>query len=266
MKRREMLVSAAAVAAAPLAAYAQGSASKAGGGRQFLELRKYSLLPGAKKQKFIDFIDKAAIPALNRIGVSPVGAFTVQDGKDEPDHSLYLLLPYPSLEAWSTAKYRLAADKQFMADGGEVLNAPMSDPAYLRVETTLMHAFKEIPTVEISPRKKAGKSRIFQLRIYQSHNVIAAIKKIEMFNEGGEIQIFRDTGFNPVFYGEVMAGAQMPNLVYMLCHDDMATHDTSWKAFRESDGWNTLKADPQYKDTVSNITNILLRPTEFSQL
>jgi hypothetical protein len=266
MKRREMLTSAAAIAAAPLAACAQGSAGKASGGRQILELRKYSLVPGEKKQKFVDFIGKTAIPALNRIGVSPVGAFTVQDGQDLPDDSLYLLLPYPSLEAWSTAKYRLAADKQFMADGGEVLNAPMSDPAYLRVESTLMHAFKDLPTVVIPPQKKEGKSRIFQLRDYESHNVKAAIKKIHMFNEGGEIQIFRDTGFNPVFYGEVMAGANMPNLVYMLCHSDMAEHDASWKAFRESDGWNTLKADPQYKDTVSHITNILLQPTEFSQL
>ncbi len=266
MKRREMLVSTAAVAAVPLAACAQSSGSKASGGRQYLELRKYNLLPGAKRQKFMDFLARAAIPALNRIGVSPVGAFTVQYGQNIPSPALYLLLPHASLEAWSTAKYRLATDKQFMADGGEVLNAPMSDPAYLRVETTLMHAFKGMPTVEIPPQKKDGKSRIFELRIYESHSVIAAIKKIQMFNEGGEIQIFRDSGLNPVFYGETMAGSQMPNLVYMLCHDDMAARDAGWKRFAQSDGWNTLKADPQYKDTVSNITDIILRPTEFSQL
>ncbi|MBW7998172.1 MAG: NIPSNAP family containing protein [Candidatus Glassbacteria bacterium] len=266
MKRREMLISAAAVAAAPLAACAQGSGSKGGDARQYLELRKYLLMPGRKKEQFVQFMANAAVPALNRIGVSPVGAFTVQYGQNTPAAALYVLVPYPSLEAWSTAKYRLAADEQFMADGAEVLNAPLSDPAYIRVETTLMQAFKGMPTVEIPPQKKAGKGRIFELRIYESHSVTAAIKKIEMFNAGGEIQLFRDTGLNPVFFGETMAGQQMPNLVYMLCHDDMAARDASWKVFVESDGWNELKAKEEYKDTVSNISDIILRPTGFSQL
>ncbi len=266
MKRREMLASAAAVAAAPLAARAQGSESKADDHRQYLELRKYSLLPGARREQFMNFIAGTAIPALNRIGVPTVGAFTVQFGQNTPSSSLYLLLNYTSLEAWSSARYRLAADEQFMAEGGPVLGAPLSDPAYLRVETTLMHAFKGMPRVEVPRQKKDGKNRIFELRIYESHSVIAAIKKIEMFNEGGELQLFRDTGLNPVFFGETLAGAQMPNLAYMLCHDDMAAREVSWKRFVESDGWKQLKAREEYRDTVSNITDIILRPTSFSQL
>ncbi len=266
MNRREMLASAAAVAAAPLAARAQGGQSKPGSGRQYLELRKYSLLPGSRRQRFMDFIAGAAIPALNRVGVPTVGAFTVQFGQNTPAPLLYLLLNYPSLEAWSTARYALAADEQFMAEGGPVLGAPLSDPAYLRVETTLMHAFRGMPRVEVPRQKKDGKNRIFELRIYESHSVIAAIRKIEMFNGGGELQLFRDTGLNPVFFGETLAGAQMPNLAYMLCHDDMAARDANWKKFVESDGWKALKAREEYKDTVSNITDIILRPTSFSQL
>ena len=266
MKRRTMLATAAAAAAAPLAAYAQGKSEGNMDGRQYLELRKYLLMPGEKKEKFMQFMEKAAVPALNRLGVAPVGAFTVLYGQNTPASALYVLVTYPSLEAWATTKYRLAADQQFMADGADVLDAPLSDPAYIRVETTLLHAFKGMPTVEVPPQKTAGKNRIFELRIYESPTVKAAIKKIHMFNEGGEIQIFRDSGLNPVFFGETLAGPQMPNLHYMLCHDDMAARDANWKVFAGSDGWNKLKVMEEYKDTVSNITDIILRPTSFSQL
>lgn len=266
MKRREMLAAAAAAAAAPLAACAQGKMEGNMDGRQYLELRKYSLMPGVKKEKFMQFMEQAAVPALNRLGVEPVGAFTILYGQNSPTSSLFVLVTYPTMDAWATAKYRLAADQQFMADGAGVLDAPMSDPAYVRVETTLLHAFKGMPTVEVPPQKKAGKDRIFELRIYESHSVKAAIKKIEMFNEGGEIQIFKDVGLNPVFYAETLAGPQMPNLHYMLCHDDMASRDAGWKRFGESDAWQKLRAMDEYKDTVCNITDIILRPTPFSQI
>ena len=59
------------------------------------------------------------------------------------------------------------------------------------------------------------KSRILELRIYESHSTKAGQKKIEMFNEGGEIAIFRKTGLRPVFFGETLIGPLMPNLTYM---------------------------------------------------
>jgi hypothetical protein len=87
-----------------------------------------------------------------------------------------------------------------------------------------------------------------------------------MFNNAGEIQIFRDTGLTPVFFGETLFGRLMPNLTYMLVFNDMADRDKRWEAFRSSERWAAIKDLEEYKDTVSNITDIILRPAKCSQI
>jgi hypothetical protein len=52
----------------------------------------------------------------------------------------------------------------------------------------------------------------------------------------------------------------------MLGFDDMDTKEKSWDRFSNDPGWKKLKANTYYKDTVSNITNILLRPASCSQI
>ena len=268
MKRREMLAAASGFAAAvlPGAALAQGVGSKMDAGRQIIDLRKYYLPVGPKKERFNDFLRDAAIPALNRLGVKPVGVFIVLYGANVPSPTLYILLPYDSLEAWSAAKERLAVDTIFLEAGAPVLDCPILDPAFLRAESTLLRAFKNMPTVETPPQTTGNKPRLFEMRTYESHSVKAGMKKIEMFNEGGEIEIFRRTSLNPVFFGETLTGTQMPSLTYMLCHDNMETRDANWGKFAQDPDWLKLREMEKYKDTVSNITDIILRPTDYSQI
>ena len=89
-----------------------------------------------------------------------------------------------------------------------------------------MLAFADMPRLE-PPTALLDKSRIFELRVYESHSRQAAKKKIDMFNEGGEIAIFRKTGLQPVFFGETLFGPAMPNLTYMLVFDSMASRDAN---------------------------------------
>jgi hypothetical protein len=58
----------------------------------------------------------------------------------------------------------------------------------------------------------------------------------------------------------------MPNLTYMLVFDDMAGRDMNWKVFVNSPEWKELSGDIQYKDTVSNISDIILSPASCSQI
>jgi len=58
----------------------------------------------------------------------------------------------------------------------------------------------------------------------------------------------------------------MPNLTYMLVFEDMADRDKKWKVFGSSPEWRKLRSNPAYKDTVSTITDIILRPTGYSQI
>src|SRR5450756_2784972 len=112
--------------------------------RQYIELRRYHLLPGTKQRAFDAFIGDAAIPAMNRAGVGRVGAFNVVYGENAP--SLLLVLTHQTLDSVVSLRDRLASDAVYARAGAAILDAPMSDPAFVRVESTLLRAFDAMPT------------------------------------------------------------------------------------------------------------------------
>jgi len=258
MKRRDFLGASCAAGLVGLNGIARGAE---GDGREYYELRKYRMGVGPKKKVLNNFMRDAALPAFNRAGVGPVGVFNVMYGANEP--TLYVLLVHKSLESVFSVGDRLAADGKYQKAGASFLNVPLSDPAYVRMESWLMAAFAGMPKLEI-PTK--AKSRIFELRTYESHSVKAGKKKIEMFNDAGEIAVFRKTGLNPVFFGESLIGPRLSNLTYMLGFDDMATRDKNWNVFRKDPDWLKLKANTAYHNTVSNISDTMLRPASYSQI
>ena len=144
---------------------------------------------------------------------------------------------------------------------------PPTEPAYMRVDSFLLAAFAGMPKLELPPGAAENKPRIFELRTYESHSKKANRTKIEMFNSA-EIAIFRRTGLRPVFFGETMVGAGMPSLTYMLTFADMEERTRSWAAFVADPEWKKLSSTPGYTDPeiVSNITNVILSPTPYSQI
>ena len=255
MKRREFL---AAAGLAGVSSIASAKEESERGKREYFELRRYHLLNRSKTRVLGDFLQEVGIAAMNRVGIKTVGIFNAMYGPNDP--TLYVLLVHKSLESVVTITERLMADREYSK--ADFVHAAITEPAYVRYESSLMVAFSHMPKLEV-PEKK---SRIFELRIYESHSIKAVKKKIEMFNEGGEIAIFKKTGLLPVFFGETLIGPKMPNLTYMLVFDDMAMRDKRWGTFGSDPGWRKLRANPAYKDTVSNITDIILRPTRYSQI
>ena len=262
MRRREFIVASLSAGAMSAAPYAGGRPEEKQ--TQIIELLKYRLPVGSRKNLVSNFYRDAAIPAYNRLGIKSVGMFNVQYGPTDP--TLYVLIPHPSVKSFLTASSLLLEDEEYRKAGADFLASPLSDPAYIRFETCLMQAFKDMPEVEVPEDLLDNTSRLYELRLYESHSRRAAKKKIEMFNEGGEIEVFRRTGLRPVFFGETLSGPLMPNLAYMLVFDSMASHDKQWDEFRNHPDWLKLRDDPQYKDTVSNVTDLILRPMPFSQI
>ena len=274
MDRRDFLAASAAAAIGLAFTNSQSQAQDAapaargaGGGRQFIELRTYHFASSEKQRAFERFLGNALAPALGRAGVAPVGVFKLL-AKDNgalkltaDPTDLYVVLPYDSPEMLVTAGAQLGQDQEFLQTAYEILVAPKSDPAYTRYESSLMLGFDQCPRVE-APTK--SKDRLVQLRTYESHSVERAMKKIAMFNEGGEISIFRRVGMRPVFFGQTLIGSKLPNLTYMLAFDNEPAMTTAWNAFRGDAEWKKLSGDEAYKYTVSNITNLVLRPTEGS--
>lgn len=270
MKRRTFLkksltASAVAGGVSLAGASSQAAESNRGSSREFYELRVYHLRRGPKQKLFDDFYREAVIPALNRIGVGPIGVFSVMFGPDSP--SMYALIPHKSAESFATSADRMRADPEFQKAGAAFINAPATDPSYVRVESSFMVAFESIPKLEVPALTAEKKPRVFELRIYESHSKRANKKKIEMFDQG-EIAIFRRTGLQPVFFGETLVGTKMPNLTYMLVFENMAARERNWGTFASDPEWRKLSATPGYTDPeiVTNISNVFLRPTAYSQI
>ncbi len=262
MQRRHFLttsLAAAAAAVAPTNATAQAKP------REYYELRKYQLVSGAEGKLLQNYLADALIPALNRMGFSPIGAFNLDIGPETP--ALYLLIPSTSLESLVTVEFQLAKDEQFMKVAAPFWNAPASAPAYSRIESSLMIAFEGWPRLVVPPVTADHGKRVFQLRTYEGPSSQDHIRKVEMFHHG-EFEVFARAGFWQVFFGDMLIGPRMPQLTYMLSFPAMAEMDAKWDAFRSDPQWKKLASDPRYsyESIVSNISNLILTPASFSQI
>jgi hypothetical protein len=231
--------------------------------QQWYELRTYIFTDNAQRDGTSNYLEHAYLPALNRAGCANIGVFNEsQPGSGTP--RTYLLIPFNSIDEFAGLNDKLARDKTYLQSAAPYLDAPATAPAYQRIESNLLKAFAHMPQIDV-PEKKP---RIFELRCYESPSEAAGQKKIEMFNEAGEIDIFKKVGARPVFFGETVIGQRRPNLTYMLCFDDMAAHDARWKAFGSDPDWQRIKNIPEYADAriISKITRTFLDPTAFSQL
>ncbi len=258
MMRRRSLLGVACVVG--LAAAGVGRRDARAAGKSYIELRQYTVDAGERRDRLDEFLGKVAIPAWNRIGIENVGVFEKSDGKDA---NLYVLLAHRSIEDFASSRQRLLADREFMEAGAPYLDLPKKNPLYRRIESSLMIGFDECPKIEVPER---AATRIFQLRIYESHSLKKGQKKVDMFNAGGEIAIFRDCAMQPVFFGETLIGTKVPNLTYMLVFEDDEGRKANWKKFMGHPEWHRIRKLPVYRETVSGITNIFLKPTSYSQL
>ena len=106
--------------------------------------------------------------------------------------------------------------------------------------------------------------QIYELRSYESATEKLHKRKVEMFNEGGEIALFSKLGFKAVFYGKVISGAHMPNLMYMISFENKQSNKEHWDAFVNHPDWLEMKDLERYANTVSHIDRWLLHPTAYS--
>jgi hypothetical protein len=260
MKRRSFIQTAAVAVTASARAPVVAADPKPKAG-EFYELRAYFLKAG--KQPTLDrYLGKAFIPTTKRYGIGPVGAFLEKGEKDQ--RTLYVLIVHPSAESVTSLSGRLAADEDYRKAAREYLTASPAEAICSRIDSSLLVPIEGMRKL-VKP--DTSKPRLLNLRIYESHNERAGKKKIEMFNKG-ELDIFRRVGLTPVFFGETVVGAAMPNLTYLLVFPDEAGRAAAWARFRADAEWQKLRAIPEYadKEIVSRITNKVLTPMPYSEI
>ena len=269
MKRRQFLAASVAASAATLirnaAAQTPAGPSSATPPREFYQIRRYSLKSGPQLALTESYFGDALIPALTRMGMGPIGAFKLDIGPETPAY--YLLIPGSSIEAHANLDLHLAQDEAFLKLADPFWNATAAAPAFQRVETSLLSAFEGWPKLTPPASSATKAKRIFQLRTYESPSFRDHILKVQMFHSG-EFEIFKNAGFQPVFFGDTLIGQRMPSLTYMLSFADSADLDAKWAVFRNDPAWKKLSADPRFafESIVNNITNLVLSPLAASQI
>jgi hypothetical protein len=272
IQRRDFLkTSLAASATAALATRGSAASTGSSSSGEFYELRSYRLKPGASQAPLDTYLEKGLIPALDKRGIKNVGVFTELEvdkkavtSKPKVDSPVWVFIPHPSLQSFVDVGTTLNADSAVQQAGAGYLNVPKASPAFDRIDSWLYVAFTGMPKHEMPAFSKSKAStRVFEMRDYESHSELKALNKIDMFN-AGEIQVMKELGMSPVFFGQSLAGPNLPHLRYFTGGKDLAAHLANWGKFGPHPLWVKLKGDPKFQDNTSKNTARFLAPKPYS--
>lgn len=229
------------------------------------ELRTYHIENKDQENQVDNYLKNALLPALHRNGVGKVGVFKPISSQPDAGKKIYVFIPYKSMKQYLALPSKLEKDNIYLEAGNPYIYASHNNPPYKRIETALLQAFTGMPRFKESNVTGAKKNQVYELRSYEAATERLYRQKVKMFNEG-EIEIFFKLDFNPVFFAETLAGAQMPNLMYMTSFPNMESRDAHWKAFGTDPDWDRMKVMEEYQNTVSRNDTRLLYPADYSDL
>ncbi len=232
--------------------------------REFYQIITYKLKDNTQQATVDAFLKNAYLPALHKAGIKNIGVFKPVETDTTYGKRIHVLIPFTSLDQFLKISDKLNEDATYLANGKEYIEAPYTNPPYVRMESTLLRAFTGMTKMATPALTGPRSERVYELRSYEGHTEKIYRNKVEMFNKGDEVGLFKRLGFNAVFYAEVISGSKMPNLMYMTTFENQASRDEHWKAFSADPQWKQLSAMPEYQHNVSKNTQYFLRPTDYS--
>lgn len=232
--------------------------------REFYQLRTYVLKSNQQVESTDKYLKDAFIPGLKKLGIKSIGVFKPIKNQNDSIQKIIVLIPFSSMKQFLSLGKKLAKDKNYVVAASDYLNAIYKQPTFVRIESILLKAFTDHPTLKPTKLNGSRANRVYELRSYESATEAYYENKVDMFNAGGEIKLFDRLGFNAVFYGEVISGAKMPNLMYLTTFESQESRDSHWKTFVDSPEWKALIAMEKYKNNMSHIDFTFMYPTEYS--
>ncbi|MBL0355373.1 MAG: NIPSNAP family protein [Chitinophagaceae bacterium] len=232
--------------------------------REFYQLTVYHYSTAEQGKVLDDYLQQALLPALHRMNMKKVGVFKPVINDTAAAKRLYVFITLPELDLVASLQDKLNTDKVYLSAGTTYINALNTTAPYNRVEVNVMKAFPLAPVAKLPVLKAPKNERVYELRSYESATEKIFKNKVQMFNEGDEIGLFKKLNFNAIFYSEVIAGSRMPNLIYMTGFENMADRDAHWKSFVDDPYWKKISTMPEYQNNVSHIDITLLHPAEYS--
>ena len=232
-------------------------------GRQFYQLIIYHIENKLQEQRVDKYLSEAYLPAVHRMGIKGVGIFKTYHIDTAAEKRIYVLLAFNSLKELNEAGTKLNTDKQLLASGADYIDAAYDNAPYTRKEAVIMYAFAGMPGLKQPVFDSPKEERVYQLRSYESATEKLYLNKVSMFNKE-EIEIFDRIGSQPVFYGEVIAGSRMPNLMYLTTYSNMKSRDEHWKTFGSDPKWKRISALPEYQHNMKTADIKFLTPASYS--
>ena len=279
LPRRNFIKSSLAASAAAATLGTKLGAAPSEGKQEFYDVRCYHLKADSRLKEngradLLDaYLEEAFLPALAKRGIAGTGVFSelvvdkkAMTGEPMADSPVWTLTRYASLNDFVEVSAELNADPAVQRTGEAYLSVPNKSPAFERVDSWLLRAFASMPVMEQPAfSKRKVPTRVFEMRDYESHSEAKALIKMAMFDEG-ETQLMRDLGMNPMFFGQALAGPNLPHLRYITCGPDLETHLKSWSKFGPSEGWQKMKSNPKYANSTSRNTARFLTPKAYSEI
>lgn len=232
--------------------------------RDLYQFKIYNIAGEQQEQRMDRYLKEAYLPALERAGIPKVGVFKPIENAEMFVKQIFVWIPFQSWEQFDELPGLLKNDFQYQQDGDDYINASYDNAPYDRLESILLRAFRGMPQYAVPHHSSPPSEQIFELRSYEGATEAYYERKVDMFDNAGEIPLFLKLGFQPVFFGEVISGSAMPNLMYMTTFSDTTSQKEHWKSFMDSPEWNDIKAIGKYKNTVSHIDKHMLHPTHYS--
>lgn len=232
--------------------------------RDFYQLKIYSFDTKEQMHTTEQYLKNAYLPGIKKLGINNIGVFKPKSIKTDSIKKIFVLIPFSSMNYFYSLDQKLSNSETYVLNGANFINASHENVPFSRYESIILKSFKDFPSMKIPTFESNRSNRVYELRSYESPTDAYFWNKVDMFNDGGEIKLFDRLEFNAVFYGEVIAGSKMPNLMYLTTFSDQESRDTHWESFVDSPEWQRMKTDVKYKNNVSHIDITFLYPTEYS--
>jgi hypothetical protein len=231
---------------------------------EYYQLTIYHLKNAGQLSVTNAYLKNTLLPALHTFGLSNIGVFSAIENDTATDKKLYVLIPFTNFEKYESLMNAISAGMFIKNDNSGYTDAAFNNAPFERIENVLLKAFRDAPILKTPVLTAPLTERVYELRSYEASTEKLYQQKVNMFNQGGEVDLFNRLQFNAVFYGEVLNGSHMPNLMYMTTFDNKASRDKHWKNFVADTTWKRISALPQYQNTVSKADIFFLRPVEYS--
>ncbi|MBK0381012.1 NIPSNAP family protein [Mucilaginibacter segetis] len=235
------------------------SAAKSG---YYYQIKIYHFKDKEQQQLTDAYLKDQYLPTLHKMGFKDIGVFKPV-GNDTTDLRTYVFIPFVSWKSMETFDANVYKTDSAAISGKNYIDAESKNPPYLRMETIVLKAFATRPFPAAPKLTADHDDRIYELRSYESPTEKYHYNKVRMFNSG-ETDLFDRLKFNPVFYGDVIAGSHMPNLMYLTTFNSKEDRDKHWDAFSNDPQWKDLSGRAEFQNNVSKADIIFLHPTIYS--